>query len=128
MSEFGDEEAWRIRLTPEQYQILRCSATEAPFTGAYWDHHEEGRYRCAGCEQVLFLSDDKYDSGSGWPSFTRPVEESRLTLHRDDSHGMERIEVRCASCGGHLGHLFPDGPNPTGQRYCVNSASLEFEG
>ena len=121
------EDQWRDRLGDERYQILRAGGTEAPFSGPYWDHHETGVYRCAGCGEPLFRSDDKYDSGSGWPSFVRPAVGEVVSLHPDASHGMERTEVRCAACNGHLGHLFPDGPRPTGLRYCINSASLEFE-
>lgn len=113
-------------LTPDQHRIL-TGGTEAPFTGAYWDHHARGDYHCAGCGRILFHSDDKYDSGSGWPSFVRPAGDGAVTMHRDDSLGMVRTEIRCASCSGHLGHVFPDGPEPTGLRFCVNSASLEFE-
>ncbi len=118
---------WRERLNAEQYRVLREGDTEPPFTGVYWDHHGTGSYRCAGCGETLFASDDKFDSGSGWPSFVRPSGESSVTMHRDVTFGMERTEVRCAACGGHLGHVFPDGPAPTGMRYCINSAALEFE-
>lgn len=114
------------KLTPQQYQVLRCSATEAPFTGQFYDHHEAGMYLCAGCGSALFSSTAKYDSGSGWPSYFQPVHDAALREKTDTSHGMVRTEILCAKCGGHLGHLFPDGPAPTGLRYCINSAALEF--
>lgn len=121
------EKQWRERLTPDQYHVLREAGTERAFTGRYWNNHESGEYRCAGCGQPLFESDTKYDSGSGWPSFTTPADRGAVTEHADVTHGMRRVEVRCARCDGHLGHLFPDGPGPTGLRYCVNSASLDFK-
>jgi peptide-methionine (R)-S-oxide reductase len=121
------EEEWRQKLGPERYQILREQGTERAFTGEYAHHHGKGRYLCAGCGAPLFESETKFESGSGWPSFYRPLEAARVESQVDASHGMTRTEVHCARCGGHLGHIFPDGPEPTGLRYCVNSASLAFE-
>lgn len=121
------EEEWRQRLTPEQYEVLRRKGTERPFTGKYVENHDDGTYRCAACGSVLFRSDAKFESGSGWPSFTEPAVADAVELHEDRSHGMVRTEVTCRRCGGHLGHVFPDGPGPTGERYCMNSVSLEFE-
>jgi peptide-methionine (R)-S-oxide reductase len=121
------EAEWRAKLTPEQYQILREKATERAFTGALTQNHETGDYHCAGCGALLFLSGAKFDSGCGWPSFMLPADSKSVTEHEDRSFGMSRVEVTCARCGGHLGHVFPDGPRPTGLRYCINSASLTFE-
>ena len=121
------EEEWRKRLSPEEYQVLRQAGTERAFTGKYWNNHDEGGYRCAGCGAPLFESDTKYDSGSGWPSFTEPTSEDAVIAHRDVSHGMVRTEVRCAKCDGHLGHVFPDGPGANGLRFCINSAALDFK-
>ena len=121
------EKEWQEKLTKEQYFVLRLKGTERPFTGKYWDHKEKGIYKCAGCGTPLFKSDTKFNSGCGWPSFFEPVEEGNIEEKRDISHGMIRTEVLCKKCGGHLGHVFDDGPNPTGLRYCINSVSLDFE-
>ena len=121
------DEEWRRRLTPEQFEVLRKKGTERAFTGRYWNKHDDGVYRCAGCGAVLFESDTKFDSGTGWPSFTEPGNRENVDLHRDTSYGMIRTEVTCKRCGGHLGHVFDDGPAPTGDRFCINSCALDFE-
>ena len=117
---------WREELTPEQYEVLRRKGTEAPFTGKYVNNHDDGMYHCAACGAALFASDTKFESNSGWPSFTSPAVAENIKTEDDYAHGMHRIEVMCAHCGGHLGHVFPDGPGENGLRYCINSCSLDF--
>jgi len=116
---------WRQQLTPEQYKVARRHGTERAFSGAYWDNHEPGQYRCVCCGEPVFDAQTKFDSGTGWPSFYQPASGDAVETETDDTHFMTRTEVHCKKCGGHLGHVFPDGPNPTGLRYCINSASLE---
>jgi peptide-methionine (R)-S-oxide reductase len=121
------QDEWRETLSPEQYHVLREKGTERAFTGKYWNVKDDGTYLCAGCGTELFTSENKFDSGCGWPSFYDAFDKSKVTETEDNTHGMRRIEVTCTNCGGHLGHVFPDGPRPTGLRYCINSASLDFK-
>jgi peptide-methionine (R)-S-oxide reductase len=118
---------WREQLEPMDYQVTRQAATERPFSGRYWDHFEQGQYRCICCGVKLFESETKFDAGCGWPSYWQPAQDEVIERVRDTSHGMVRVEVRCQNCGAHLGHVFEDGPQPTGDRYCINSAALDFE-
>jgi len=126
MKNKSDKE-WKEKLSPEQYKILREKGTEQPFSGELYTNKEDGTYLCAACGNKLFKSDSKYESGSGWPSFYEPLSKDAISEESDDSHGMRRTEITCSNCGGHLGHVFPDGPKPTGLRYCINSVSLDFK-
>jgi peptide-methionine (R)-S-oxide reductase len=121
------QKEWRQQLSDEQFEVARCGGTEPAFTGEYWDNHDPGMYRCVCCGEPLFDSQTKFESGSGWPSFYQPVDPNNVELLVDRTHGMTRTEVKCSKCGAHLGHVFPDGPRPTGRRFCMNSASLSFQ-
>ncbi len=121
------EAQWRDELSPEAFAVCRKKGTERPFTGQFWNHWDKGKYRCTCCGAKLFESESKFDAGCGWPSFDRPIDNERIGYHRDFSFGMQRVEVTCKACGSHLGHVFTDGPTETGQRYCINSVSLDFE-
>jgi peptide-methionine (R)-S-oxide reductase len=121
------DEEWRKDLSPMQYDVARHAATERPFSGAYWDHWDNGQYKCVGCGEVLFESKTKFDAGCGWPSYSEAVNAEVIERIRDVSHGMVRVEVRCKKCGSHLGHVFPDGPQPSGERFCINSAAIDFK-
>ena len=120
------DDPYRDKLTDEQYRVCRLAGTESPFSGKYYKHKEDGMYHCVACTQPLFSSETKFESGSGWPSFTDPVNQENVELRQDDSHGMSRTEVLCKNCGSHLGHVFPDGPGPSGNRFCINSVALDF--
>lgn len=124
---FKSDAEWRAQLTADEYRVTRERGTERAFSGKYWDHHEDGTYTCVGCGAPLFESATKFESGSGWPSYFAPIASEAVETETDSSHGMRRVEVHCARCGAHLGHVFPDGPKPTGMRYCINSASLGFK-
>lgn len=121
------DDEWRRELSPMQYEVARHAATERPFSGAYWDHWDDGKYKCVGCGEVLFESATKFDAGCGWPSYSEAVNAEVIERIRDVSHGMVRVEVRCRKCGSHLGHVFPDGPEPSGERFCINSAAIDFK-
>jgi peptide-methionine (R)-S-oxide reductase len=121
------DDQWREQLSPMQYQVARHAATERAFTGTYWNHWDDGQYRCVGCGETLFESKTKFDAGCGWPSYYEPVNADVVERVQDETHGMVRVEVRCRQCGSHLGHVFPDGPEPTGERFCINSAAIDFQ-